>query len=74
MIVCHADVGWYPAAVFHEPEGICGFQETTYFTAVTRNLDTLHNIMGKVEAAILMESNNDLCECVYLCTERMAYL
>lgn len=45
--MCHADVGWYPAAVFREPDGICGFQETTEFTAITRNLDTLHNIMGK---------------------------
>jgi hypothetical protein len=53
--VCRADVGWYPAAVFHEPDGICGFQETTDFTAVTRNLDTLHNIIGKAEAAIFME-------------------
>lgn len=54
MIVCHADVGWYPAAVFHEPDGICGFKETTDFTAVARNLDTLHNIMGKVEASIFV--------------------
>lgn len=45
--MCHADVGWYPAAVFHEPDGSCGFQETTKFTAVTRHLDTLHTIMGK---------------------------
>ncbi|XP_021924195.1 uncharacterized protein LOC110831956 [Zootermopsis nevadensis] len=47
IIVCHADVGWYPAAVFHEPNGICGFQKTTEFTAITRNLDTLHSIMEK---------------------------
>jgi hypothetical protein len=50
--VCHADVGWYPAAVFYEPSGICGFQETTNVTAITRNLDKLHNIMGKVKTAI----------------------
>ena len=72
--MCHSDVGWYPAAVFHEPDGICGFQAITDFTAVTRNLDTLHNIMGKIEAAIFVESNNDLCECMYLYTERMTCL
>jgi hypothetical protein len=53
--VCHADVGWYPGAVFYEPDGICGFQETTNITAITRNLDKLHNIMGKVKAAISVE-------------------
>lgn len=72
--MCHSDVGWYPAAVFHEPYGICGFQETRDFTAVTRNLDTLHSIMGKVEAAIFVESNSDLCECLFLYTERMTCL
>jgi hypothetical protein len=53
--VCHADVGWYPAAVFYEPDGICGFQETTNVTAITRNLDKLHNIMGKVKATMSVE-------------------
>lgn len=53
--MCRSDVGWYPAAVFHEPDGICGFQETTDFTAVTRNLDALHNIMGKAETSIFVE-------------------
>jgi hypothetical protein len=55
VIACHADVGWYPVAVFNEPDGICGFQETTEYTSITRNLDTLHNIMGKVKAAMLVD-------------------
>lgn len=33
--------------MFNERHGICGFQETVQFTAVTRNLDTLHSVMGK---------------------------
>ncbi|PNF13768.1 hypothetical protein B7P43_G13137 [Cryptotermes secundus] len=47
VVKCRADVGWYPAAVFYEPDGICGFQGTTNITAITRNLEKLHNIMGE---------------------------
>ncbi|XP_069675229.1 serine protease nudel-like [Periplaneta americana] len=45
VISCLSDVGWYPAAVFHEPDGVCGFQRVTEFTAVIRILNKLHKLM-----------------------------
>ncbi|XP_015603565.1 serine protease nudel [Cephus cinctus] len=33
-IVCQSSFGWYPAAIFHEENGYCGFQEKRPLTSI----------------------------------------
>ncbi|XP_014475627.1 PREDICTED: serine protease nudel [Dinoponera quadriceps] len=47
-VVCHGQEGWYPAAVFHEKNGPCSFQNTRNLTSIDYVHAYITQILGRL--------------------------
>ena len=54
IIVCRGSETWYPAAIFHEKDLLCGFQSKQTLTSIDYGNAQFTETMGKIIIIIII--------------------